>query len=428
MKTSNFQNGLQKYLMPIANKVEQQKHLQSIKDGMVAILPMIIIGSFCLLPVAFVNLFPNGTFSQWLSENLSFFTYPEKFTSGLLSIYSAFFIADSLAKRYNINSFLIGINSVIVHLTLTSNFMDTTLTTKYLGAEGLFTSIISSILVVEITRFLFNKNLYFKLPSSVPPMVMESFKSLVPLTITICSSSVISKLLFETTEKMFPQFVMDFLAPAISSMDTLFAILIIVFLTQLLWFFGLHGAAITSAIWIPFAVSYGATNISNYLAGEPVTHFFTFGFYYSMLQVTGSGITLGLVILMLRSKSKGLKAMGKASIIPSLFGINEPVIFGCPIILNPFLFFPFVFGPLAVTIFVYFSMASGFVGMPIANPPGFLPPGVGAFLMTLDPKAVLVVFLSLIFMTLIYFPFFKAMEQNELKKELAESLNANIGG
>ena len=136
-----------------------------------------------------------------------------------------------------------------------------------------------------------------------------------------------------------------------------------------------------------------------------------------MLQVTGSGLTIGLVILMIKSKAKSLSAVGKVGIIPSCFGINEPIIFGAPIILNPFMFIPFVFGPLVVTIITYFAMTSGLVGMPIANPPSFLPPGVGAFIMTLDWKSVALVFVNIIIMTVIYYPFFKAMEADELKKE-----------
>ncbi len=122
---------------------------------------------------------------------------------------------------------------------------------------------------------------------------------------------------------------------------------------------------------------------------------------------------------MMRSKAKSLNSVGKVSIIPSLFGINEPLIFGTPIILNPFMFIPFVFGPLICTTIVYLTMNLGLVGKPIANPPGFLPPGVSAFLMTLDWKAVALVFVLLILQTVFYYPFFKMMEKEELQKEQA---------
>ena len=120
---------------------------------------------------------------------------------------------------------------------------------------------------------------------------------------------------------------------------------------------------------------------------------------------------------MMRSKAKSFKSIGVASLVPSIFGINEPVIFGLPILLTPYMFIPFVFGPLLITVLTYFSMKMGLVGYPVAAPPGFLPPGVGAFLTTYDWRSVVLVFVSLVLMALIYYPFFKMMEKDELKRE-----------
>lgn len=417
MKSSNFQLGLQKFFMPIANKIEQQNHLQAIKDGMIAIIPIIVIGSFFQIPIALNNLISSGPIHNFLTNHLTGMTYGSQFTTGVISIFAAFFIAYNLAKRYNMNAYMIAINAVVTHLILSVEIIKGGLGTSYLGAEGLFTSIVSAIITVEITHFMVSKKLVIKLPDSVPDMVSESFSVLIPLAVTTVVASIISVGVQAMTGKIFPAWLMAILAPAVKSMDTLPAMLIIIFLTQLLWFFGLHGPGITSAVWVPFAVTYGAANVAAYAAGKPVTHFFTFGFYYALLQVTGSGLTLGLVLLMIRSKAKSFSSIGKVAIVPSIFGINEPVIFGIPVILNPYMFVPFVFGPLIITVICYFSMASGLVGMPIAQPPGFLPPGIGAFLMTMDWKSVVLVFVCLVLMTLFYLPFFKAMEANELKKE-----------
>ena len=288
---------------------------------------------------------------------------------------------------------------------------------SYLGASGLFTCIVSAILSVEVTRLLTKKKLLIKLPDSVPTMVGESFAALIPLVVNALIAVAIANISLAASGKVFPAFIMSILAPAISTMDTLPALLIVIFLTQFLWFFGLHGPSITSAVWASFAIAYEAENMANYAAGAPVEHIFTFGLFYAVLQVTGSGLTLGLVIMMMRSKAQSLKSIGTVGIVPTLFGINEPIIFGAPIILNPFLFIPFVFGPLIITIITYLSMTSGLVGKPIAGPPGFLPPGVGAFIMTLDWKCVALVFVNLILMTIFYYPFFKMMEADELKKE-----------
>ena len=420
MITSKFQEKLSKFLLPIAQKVEEQKHLQAIKDGMISIIPIIIIGSFSILPIAFINIVQSGAAHDFVLSNLGIFTYPDKFTNGLLSVYAAYFIAQSLGTSYGMKSKQIGIMSIVVHLILSGVMIEGGLGTQYLGAEGLFTAIVSAIMSVEISRFLINKNLLIRLPKSVPDMVGDSFSSLVPLIVNVVIATAIVSLTTALAGKVFPELIMALLAPAISTMDTLPALLIVVFLTQLLWFFGLHGAAITSAVWAPFAIQYAAENIDAFTAGGVPTHFFTFGLFYAILQVTGSGLTLGLVVMMMKSKAKNLSAMGKVAVVPSLFGINEPVIFGTPIILNPFLFIPFVFGPLIITAITFFSMRTGLVGLPISNPPGFLPPGVGAFLLTLDWKAFVLVFVNLALMTLIYYPFFKAMEAEELRKESEE--------
>lgn len=417
MNLSAQQEVLQKLLVPIANNIAQQKHLQAIKDGMIAIIPIIIVGSFSLLPVAIKNLLGEGSVADFIGAHLHGLTLASQFTTGLVSVYAAFFIANALAKSYGISTLITGVSAVIMHIILSAAITDGKLSTTYLGAEGLFTSIVSAIITVEITRMMIQRKLVIKMPASVPPMVMESFLALLPLTVTVIIAAVISVSILALTGQPFPQWLMTILAPAVDSMDTLPAMLIIIFLTQLLWFFGLHGPAITSAVWVPFAVTYGAANIAAWGAGQPVEHFFTFGYYYALLQVSGSGLTIGLVIMMCFSRSKNLSSMGKAAIVPSCFGINEPVIFGTPVILNPWLFIPFVFGPLVVTCLCYFAISTGIVGHPIAEPPGFLPPGVGAFLMTLDIKAVVLVAVCLLLMTAFYYPFFKAMEAQELRKE-----------
>jgi len=419
MNTSKFQDMLTKWLMPIAEKIEGQKHLQAIKDGMIQIVPIIIIGSFSILPLALLNMLPEGIFNEFIGNNIDILTYPDKFTNGLLSIYAAYFIAQSLGDNYALKTRQIGIMSIVVHLILSGTLIEGGIGTEYLGAEGLFTAIISAIMSVEIARFMLNKELVFKLPDSVPTMVGDSFISLSPLIINVIIATIVVSLTLTFSGKVFPELVMALLAPAITSMDTLPAVLIVIFSTQLLWFFGLHGPAITSAVWAPFAIQYAAKNMAVYAEGGQPTHFFTFGLFYQILQVTGSGLTLGLVFMMMRSKAKNLSAIGKVAIVPSLFGINEPVIFGTPIILNPFMFIPFVFGPLVITVITFLSMKYGLVGLPIADPPGFLLPGMSAFLLTMDWKAFVLVFVNLAIMTLIYYPFFKAMEADELRKEIS---------
>lgn len=411
-----IQNWLQKYLFPIAARVEKQKHLQSVKDGIIAIIPIIIIGSFCLIPFGVGNLMGGGV-KEWVDAYSFIFTLPTYFTSNIMSVYAALYIANSLAKRYKIKNSLVGAASILVHLILSVRITDGVWDVSYLGAEGLFVSIISAIFVVEVLRLLDKYHLTIRMPSSVPSMVADSFTILIPLVVDVIAACTVAMVCLNVGETTFPQVIMNLLAPAISSMDSLPAVMIVVLLTQLLWVFGLHGAAVTSSVWAPFAIANATANAAAVAAGADPTHVFTFGFFYGFLQVSGSGMTLGLVMMMMMSKAKSLKTMGKIGIIPSLFGINEPIIFGIPIIMNPFLLVPFVIGPVVIAALDYLAMSSGMVGLPLWEAPGFLPPGFQAFLLTLDWKAAVLAILNLILMAVFYYPFFKMMEADELKKE-----------
>lgn len=416
---SGLQKWLEKWLMPIARVLEKQKHLQAVKDGIVGIVPIIIIGSFCLVPTGIGNLVGGGLM-EWVNAHNNILTFPTYFTTNVMSLYAALYIANSLAKRYKLKNSLIGASAILVHLLLSVTVTeDGTWMVTYLAAEGLFTAIISAIFAVEITRFCDKNHLTIKMPESVPPMVADSFSILVPLIIEVLVAIGVAALCQNIAGMVFPQVIMKVLAPAIASMDSLPMVMLVVFLTQLLWMFGLHGPAITSSVWAPFAIANATANAAAVAAGQDPTHVFTFGFYYGFLQVSGSGITLGLVLLMMFSKAKSLKTIGRVGIIPSLFGINEPIIFGTPIIMNPFLMIPFVLGPVLIAAVNYLAMSTGLVGLPLWEAPGFLPPGFQAFLLTLDWKAAVMSVLNVVVMTVIYYPFFKMMEADELKKEMA---------
>ena len=413
-----FQATLQKLLLPITTKLERQKHLQAIKDGMIAIIPITIIGSFCLIPVGLGNLF-GGSFGAWVGEHANIFFFPAGFTTNILSIFSAFFIAESLAKRYDMKApSMLGIGAVMVQIILCVSIGENgAWDASSLGAEGLFVSIIGAIFVVEVTHLLEKYNLVIKMPEGVPPMVAESFMALVPLAIDAIVACSVSLICTSLTGMTFPKLIIGALAPAINSMDSVWAVALVVFITQLLWVFGLHGAAVTSSVWAPFAIAYAVENANLVAAGMDPTHIFTYGFYFGFLQVSGSGMTLLLVLMMCKSKAKSLSSIGKVGLIPSFFGINEPIIFGVPMIMNPFMMIPFVFGPVICSIITYELMKFGFVALPLGEAPGFLPPGIQAFLLTMDWKAAALAIFNVCFMGVLYYPFFKAMEADELRKE-----------
>lgn len=260
-------------------------------------------------------------------------------------------------------------------------------------------------------------NWTIRMPDSVPPMVSESFMSLIPFAVNVILAVAVALLCQTYAGTTFPKIIISLLAPAISSMDSVWAVAIIIFLTQLLWVFGLHGAAITQSVWAPFAITYAAENAAAVAAGATPEHIFTYGFYFGFLQVSGSGMTLLLVIMMCRSKAKSLSSIGKVGIVPSIFGINEPIIFGLPMIMNPYMLVPFVLGPVICAVISYEAMATGLVSLPLGEAPGFLPPGFQAFLLTMDWKAAVLAIFNVVLMGVFYYPFFKAMEADEVRKE-----------
>ena len=158
-------------------------------------------------------------------------------------------------------------------------------------------------------------------------------------------------------------------------------------------------------------------NITAFTAGEPVVHFFTQPFWSYVITLGGGGATLGLCILLLRSKSKELKTLGKLSIGPAIFNINEPIIFGLPMVLNPLMMIPFIFVPVVNSIIAYGCMAFNIVGKGIIETPWTTPAPLGAALGCMDIKAGILVIGLILLDICLYYPFFKLMEKQKLDEE-----------
>ncbi len=187
---------------------------------------------------------------------------------------------------------------------------------------------------------------------------------------------------------------------------------------QLLWFAGIHGAAIVVGLLSPIFLTNISANIDAFVAGQPVPNVFTQPFWDFYIFIGGSGATLALVMLMSFSRSAHLKSIGRMSAVPGLFQINEPVIFGSPVVMNPILFLPFVFAPVINATIAYFAVQFGFVGMGVATTPWTTPAIIGASWgsgWTFTP--ILLVVGLLILDLFIYLPFFKMFEKQILEQE-----------
>lgn len=436
-------------LVPIASKLANQRHLASIRDGMVVAIPLSILGGLCLIistpPFKPETLGDWGFISDmllgwynWAQANKAMLQLPYNMTMALMGLFVAFAIAYNLAKRYNMAPLNASIVSTAVFLmvsapvskavpveainegTAVADMLGQTgafIPTTYLDAKGIFTAIIVAIGCVEIMQFLLKKNIRFKLPQGVPPAISSSFDAIIPLFLCVIVFYALSLFVQNISGELLPSMIMSILAPAISGLDSLWGICLITMIAQVFWFFGLHGASITQPIRLPFMQMYLVANIAAFSANEEIPHFFTQPFWSYVIALGGGGATLGLCLLLLKSKSAELKTLGKLSIGPAFFNINEPIIFGLPMVLNPMMMIPFIFVPVVNTIIAYSCMYFGIVGKGVIETPWTTPAPLGAALGCMDIKAGVLVIGLIILDMILYYPFFKLMEKQKLEEE-----------
>ncbi|HDR5271230.1 PTS sugar transporter subunit IIC [Bacillus cereus] len=416
---NKFVTFLDKNLSGPMARLSEQRHLQAIRDGVISALPFIIVGSFFLI-VAFPPLPKDSFISVWALKNQTSILIPYRLTMFIMSLYIAFGIGYNLAKSYKLDA-LSGAQLAVCSLllTLTPELIDKKgfmLPMTNLGGHGLFVTMIVSILSVEILRFCKKNNVTIKMPEQVPPSVSRSFEALIPAAFVIIIMSLITVVF-----KVDLHYVVDKLAaPLVKAGDSYFGVIIPVFLITFFWSFGIHGVSVVGTVARPLwdvylgkngeAVASGASHFP-FIAPEP--------FYQWFIWIGGSGATLGLVLAMIVfGRSKYSKALSRTCIVPGIFNINEPVIFGLPIVLNPILIIPFVITPLVTATIAYAATAMGFVTPTHIMPPWTLPAPIGAYLATGgDWRAIVLIFINIAISFLIYLPFFKMYDKNMLEIE-----------
>lgn len=444
-----FNEIAERTLIPIANKLGNQRHLSAIRDGMVVAIPLSILGGVCLIistPPFKPETLPDwGVISDmlmgwynWAQANKVALQLPYNMTMALMGLFVTFAIAYHLAKKYNMAALNASIVSTAVFLLVSSPLVSavpTALITEgtsvtdmlagassflpmtYLDAKGIFTGILVSIGCVEIMRFMLEKDIRFKMPEGVPPAIASSFDAIMPLFVCVIIFYAVSLLIQNFSGEILPSMIMTVLAPAVSGLDSLVGICLITIIAQVFWFFGLHGASITQPIRLPFMQMYLVENISAFSQGNPLAHYFVQPFWSYVITLGGGGSTLGLCILLLRSKSKELKTLGRLSIGPACFNINEPIIFGLPMVLNPLMMIPFIFVPVVNSIIAYGLMALNIVGKGVIETPWTTPAPLGAALGCMDIKAGIMVIGLILIDIILYYPFFKLVEKQKLAEE-----------
>ena len=453
-----FMGLMEKYLMPLAMKMASNRHLNALKDGFVYTMPFLIIGSFVLLlvnlPFRDVN---TPLYMKWYDNLMTAYkanlVQPFYVSMGIMSVFVAFGIGSSLATQYKLNGTTGGFLSLFTFLLTAAKLEwapiggyqaaellgnnDYLLNTfhqgsgwipimdaRYLDAKGLFTAIVGAFISIEIFRLLVSNKMTIKLPDSVPPAIAKSFELLTPIVAVILVFHPISLLVQKSREIFIPELLLEMFTPLVPASDSLPPVIVILLVVHILWFAGLHGVNVVVAIINPIILTNLATNQAALQAGEKATKVLAGGFLDAFVYLGGAGATLGLAIAMFLSKKDHIKSIGKISLIPGLFNINEPIIFGAPIVMNPILFVPFIITPIINATIAWFAVKSGLVGHIVSLVPWTTPSPIGALLATNFSMGALILSVLLIGLSvIIYYPFLKVYETS-LDREEAMELEA----
>lgn len=411
-------------LLPVATLLNRQKHIAALRMGMMITVPLTIVGAMFLVlaqppvsetMVGGTNFFVDFllVWKEWALTYQTVLLVPYQLTIGILSIYTVFAIAYFLAQRYELNPIINGFQGLLTFLTIAVMPITventTMLPTTFLDAKGMFTAIIVGLLTVEVTRLLDQWGLKIRMPDSVPPMVAAPFEILIPLFTNILLFLGINQGIIALTGSGMVILVQKLLGPLLSVSGSLGSILLINFLATTFWFFGIHGTSILNTVVIPIATANFAENAVAYQLGEAIPHVFA-GSYNNFY---GSWITYPALLccFLFFVRSIQLKSLARAALIPNLFNINEPLIFGLPIVMNVILIIPIYLCNALNIVVSYWLMNSGIVGKFIVNVPWTTPGPVAVFLSTLDWKASLLWFALFGVDLLICLPFAKSYDQ-----------------
>ncbi len=410
-----FMERLQKGLMPIANKISSIKFLSALGATFQILLPIILIGSFACLG-AFLGIPAWQAFIAKTGLATAFMTI-QSLTLSLIAVYVAFVLPYQYASKLGLKPLSPAITSVMSFLLVTPHELYTNIPTQWLGYSGLFTVMLISVLTVRLNKLLIDKKIYFRMPDGVPPMVEESFKALIPTVLCAILAIIIETVFAKTSFGSIHQVIYSFIQTPLQGFGLSFpAYLVVQILSTLFMFCGIHGNSIFGVI-SPLTLAASMENLDALKAGLPAPNIIIDSFSV-LCQPGGIGGTFGLAILMtFAAKSKRMRTLGKMSIIPAIFGINEPLLFGIPILLNPLLFIPYVLNPIICTTISYTSIALGITPRLSGVTVNWtMPTIISGFLAQGIPTAVLQIILIII-TTLIWIPFFKMVDKQIVREE-----------
>ncbi|HEL1934004.1 TPA: PTS lactose transporter subunit IIBC [Streptococcus suis] len=408
---------------PFFEKISRNPYLRAIRDGFSAAMPVILFSSIFLL-VAFV---PNIFGFTWSDEAVAAIMKPYGYTMGIVAVLVAGTTAKSLTDAFNrqlpktnqINFISTMIASISGFLLLASDGIEGGFANGYMGTKGLLTAFLAAFITVNIYKVCVKNNVTIRMPDEVPPNVSQAFKDVIPYALSIFVLYGIDLVTRQFLGTNVAEAILKLFEPLFTAADGYVGITIIFGAYALFWFVGIHGPSIVEPAIAAITYANIETNFQLLQAGQHADKILTSGTQMFIVTMGGTGATLVVPFMfMWLTKSKRNKAIGRASVVPTFFGVNEPILFGAPLVLNPVFFVPFILAPIAnVWIFKFFvdtlKMNSFSVNLPWTTP-GPLGIVMGT---NFAPLAFALAILLVVVDVLIYYPFLKVYDEQILAEE-----------
>ena len=408
---------------PFFEKVSRNKYLKAIRDGFMSAMPVVLFSSIFML-IAYV---PNIFKFYWPKEIEAMILKPYNYSMGLLAVLVAGTTAKNLCDSFNrdmpvnrqINNISTLMAGIVGFLVVGVDSIKGGFASGYMGSKGLLTAFLVAFFVCNVYRFCVKRNITIHMPEEVPPNISQTFADVIPFAISILLLALFDIAFRNAAGMCFAQAVIEFFQPLFTAADGYLGLAVIYGAMSLFWFVGIQGPSIVEpAVSAIYYVNI-ANNLELFQAGKHAANILTPGCQQFVATLGGTGATLVVTLMFaFMAKSKELKAVGKASSIPVLFGVNEPILFGAPLILNPIFFIPFILAPiLNVLIFKLFvdvlKMISFMYILPWTTPaPLGIVLGCGITVLS-----ILFAILVLVVDFVVYYPFFKVYDREKCAEE-----------
>lgn len=418
---------------PFFEKISRNKYLRAIRDGFIAGMPVILFSSIFIL-IAYV---PNAWGFHWSKDIETFLMTPYSYSMGIL----AFFVGGTTAKALtdSMNRDLPATNQINFISTMLASMVgfllmaaepakDGGFLTAFMGTKGLLTAFIAAFVTVNVYKVCVKNNVTIRMPDEVPPNISQVFKDLIPFTVSVVLLYGLELIVKGAIGVTVAESIGTLLAPLFSAADGYVGITIIFGAFAFFWFIGIHGPSIVEPAIAAITYANAEVNLNLIQQGMHADKILTSGTQMFIVTMGGTGATLVVPFMfMWLTKSKRNRAIGRASVVPTFFGVNEPILFGAPLVLNPIFFIPFIFAPIAnVWIFKFFVDTLGMNSF-TSNLPWTTPGPLGIVLGTnFQVLSFILAALLVVVDVIIYYPFVKVYDEQILEEERSGKSNDSL--